>query len=543
MSVHTDIRSFPPMSTLGDCDSVIVQSQAQRTVGVTSDPTSLTTKKDNFNRGTIDFQFEVQGQQRYNPAQSYLVSNVELWVREPDVSNNLRPPNQGDLVAFAPDFMNSMVQSASFYIGGVCVSSVNDYVGLCSMIKYRTEYRKNWFDSLADAFYIIPEFGVRQAQISSNGGTDSIPWSQLGYSPNATVSSDGANPTMLTFADGVGTLPDIADVWGQFPNRTLVSFDAALNRIVGGIDPAQNFQGTTTLTMDAQYGAQNTPVNVVTANLQRIRDTNIKNTEVDRKHKIQILWVPPLGVMTCDQSLCASEFRLKIVPKNDKFGAIQTIGKTNTPREYVVLVNDTVMYNKIYRSDELFKDGDYALVLYEYEAQNKVLVTKRGQTSHNFTLPSSVVELSICFQSTDAGSSDNTEVPVTVFKNRNLSSTSLRHKIVTFAGITKPSTNYDSKWTGDTNNAVQRYYDHIQNISLDQYDAESFEQWLEFGPIYTTKMIRPEGDTSTSCQILVDFEDMTDEEPTEMFIVSKYRRLVKIKTQSGFAVGVTVVDD
>ena len=230
---------------------------------------------------------------------------------------------------------------------------------------------------------------------------------------------------------------------------------------------------------------------------------------------------------------------LKIIPKGDKYGAIQTLD-TNLSVEVAVQIKSLVLFNKIYRDTKSFDDGEYYLKLWDYDCQTKKLNLNSGQTASNFTVPSTTTEISLFAQSTTAGSRDNTYIPPSLFKSDNFSSDNIRHKTLTFANSTKPSVNYESNYTSKTQGIVQRYYSHIQHIDLDELSCENLNDWITNGGLYTTSFYRSEMDNSTQLQVLCDFGDMADE--TELFVICKMRKLCKIKIQDGFVVGVVLID-
>jgi len=547
----TDLKMLPTLDKLGLINSTTVEVAPQRQVAKTENGFTI---KDKWEKGLIDIQFNINGQKRWIPSKSYFKATARLSV------NDL-PPEAKHSIAFAESFMSNIIASCSFYIGNVCVSRMDDYVGQAQMILHRCNRDLNWLSTIGkDVYFLEPDFLNRQELSSSNGISIETEWFVLEdakgvkYDALQLVGFDATGPspadlhTAATFKKGTGgDLPDPLSIWipgiDQLTYKSTSPGSLAKNigdvaNITGTIGPITVNEYVVHLVQELELVPEDTiPVNDVS----RLRDDQTGETVKDRKNTIQIIFQLPLGIFNCKAVLPQGEFRFKITPKSDKLGAVQT-KLSVLPAGWKMDILDFTLVNTIFHDSTSFGDGTYYLALDEVEIQNKKLNGGASLTSHNFILPQSTHKIALFAQDTSAGSIESTGVPPSRFRVSQAGSTAdttsldIRHCQITFAGITKPSNLFESKFEeSDKNNRLtQRYLWHQQNCeNTGNGGAELYDDWLKRGWILMTDWTREKGDNSTQCQIQLDFGDLTTIDDVELFIVSFYRNICKVQVKNG----------
>ena len=528
-SIVKDIKILPTLSDYGLVNATTVEVEPQRRVG-SDDPTGLL--PDKWSRGLIDLQWSISSGKRWIPKSSYLKTTASLTV------NDLQP-SASDAITFASNFMNNLVSSCTFMIGNKVVSRIEDYVGQTSMVKYRCEKDLSWLSTIGrDVRFLIPSFSERQRRTSSDGHLKVTPYIALGYSDANTITSIDA--THIQFAQaGGGVLPPLNTTFSvgdrinyhQLPSPAAPFHSTKITAINAG---------TNTLTIEAL------PVGAVITMLQsamyRSRDSQDAQRPVDSKNIVQICWQLPMGIFDTDSILPQGDFRLKIVPKNDKIAGVETSSGALLPSGWKLNIIDFKLVNCVFSSTKAFADDDYYLILNEWNLQNRKLNPGASLTTHNWTLPSTTTKVVVFAQDSSSGSVEVPFIPPSVFKAQSVNTAlDLRHITLTFGGQTKPTSLFDSSFTEGVQNVTQRYLWNSQNNKLDVVGGETFEDWLDGGLIYATEFYRVAGDKSTQLQLQLDYGDMTNE--CEVFVAANCRNVVKISTEGGLVTQVLVQEN
>jgi len=527
-SIVKDIKILPTLSDYGLVNATTVEVEPQRRVG-SDDPTGLL--PDKWSRGLIDLQWSVSSGKRWIPKSSYLKTTAALTV------NDLQP-SASDAITFASNFMNNLVSSCTFMIGNKVVSRIEDYVGQTSMVKYRCEKDLSWLSTIGrDVRFIIPSFGERQRRTASDGHLKDTPYTALGYDDNNTITSVDA--THIQFAQGAGgVLPALNttfSVGDRITYKQLISPGANFHSAkITGID-----NGTNILTLEAPGVPVAAAITMLFSEMYRSRDSQDAPRPVDAKNIVQICWQLPMGIFDTEAILPQGEFRLKIVPKNDKIAGVETSTGAPLPAGWKLNIIDFKLVNCIFSSTKAFADSDYYLVLNEWQLQNRKLNPGASLTTHNWTLPSTTTKIVVFAQDSSSGSVEVPHIPPSVFKAQTINTAlDLRHITLTFGGQTKPTSLFDSSFTEGVQNVTQRYFWNSQNNRLDVVGGETFESWLDGGLIYATEFYRVAGDKSTQLQLQLDYGDMTNE--CEVFVAANCRNVVKISTEGGLVTQVLV---
>jgi len=167
-----------------------------------------------------------------------------------------------------------------------------------------------------------------------------------------------------------------------------------------------------------------------------------------------------------------------------------------------------------------------------------------------FSVPPSTFALTIFLQ--DNASGQNALIPPSMFKAQDNSDLALQNIQVTYANITKPSTNWQSGYgvaiSGagiftfpGINKLEQRYHDSYEECGLDVRSSgcETFYDWLQRGPFYCFSYEKDVANKSTEVQITSVYSAGSASTSCRMFIAAHYRKTVQITTSNGLVVNVS----
>ena len=188
---------------------------------------------------------------------------------------------------------------------------------------------------------------------------------------------------------------------------------------------------------------------------------------------------------------------------------------------------------------------------------NKSLAS--GAQNIDFIIPPSTKKIAIYIQDTAAGS--DTRIPLSRFKSRQYTSTGksllnefgpwahtfdeeLHSLQITFAGITKPMSNFMNASGGDikdatTNSMLQRWVMTNQNNDSD-FNSEKYHDWLSMGPYYLFDFSRDANNTGTYLQVKINYANSqlpnkgtsrtdTSKSDINVYVCSLYERNVGLK--------------
>jgi hypothetical protein len=188
---------------------------------------------------------------------------------------------------------------------------------------------------------------------------------------------------------------------------------------------------------------------------------------------------------------------------------------------------------------------------------NKSLAS--GAQNIDFIIPPSTKKIAIYIQDTAAGS--DSRLPLSRFKARQYTRNSkailnqygpwahtfdeeLRSLQITFAGITKPMSNFMNASGGDikdatTNSMLQRWVMTNQNNDSD-FNSEKYHDWLSMGPYYLFDFSRDANNTGTYLQVKINYASNelpnkginrtdTTKSDINVYVCSLYERNVGLK--------------
>lgn len=526
--VITNLQRLPSIQQLGLTDSNIMEVSPNRNITLTNP------LEDSWENGVINYNFSIPSSQgyRWSPDTSYFRADVKVVIK--DGSPTGRAPVASDDFALASDFMNSIINNASVYIGEVAVSTITQFCGESSILRIRLSKTKNWLDSVGRySYFIDSSFIQRQnAIISDASAYRSSDVEALGYVDDNEMKVDA---NVVTITDGSSTALSSPSPW--LPGDTITYLDTAgPTRVEGTVSAVDvtTTPGTTVLTLTSSPGdATNNDLDVVLP--IRIRDTNVLVVPSDGHSDLQVLFRPPLGIFNCNSVIPATNsVRISLFP-GSKSSAIQTLN--NNPDNFdniLVLIKQCYFYAHMFKDTKNFASGNYFIMCEETNIQNKTLNVGSvpSDTTHQFVIPSSTVSVSVWASSTDVGK-ESSSTPPTVFSNKDQSSRDITSLMLTYAGQQKPTQLYKTKFDSSSNQLIQRYQETQLNCNMAERGGEDYNTWLENGNLYHTNFVRSSTDKSTALTLQVSFAEIPETTKTQIFVASMYRKLTKITINNG----------
>lgn len=528
------------MSPAGSTEGTWMEISCQRTVA-----------ENEYGKGLQDFNWSVSAPSVWFPSKSYFRYSLELYGPGDPTTNppTKNPPKVSDQLAFAENCVSNSITNAYMYAGGQVVSSVVNSLPQCAAVCYRTGKTAAWMRSQGSSYAQHGTLSERIAAVSAttSGGA---PTGLSGfddnreevYKPvatsNAATIEVQAGPILVSGATGAGTAT-------AFREGTA---DAGVKVIVGGLTfvivSVATDGGSGIQTITVKLGdVVGTFTAAATADWYAIRRT----TRSDQaRHKIDVLYQPPLGALQVDQAMGSGSYKISLSPDpNYRLSMIETkdpgYALAGTSTRYQVIVKDVKLY--ICTAKLSIPDSIVQLDLMEYAAFSKVMNAKSQNLS--FTIPASTETIYVALQSPSAGS--NPAFPPNRFVANNDSDLNLESIQITYANQVKTQTRWTSEFSAGTNKLVQLYNMSLQETHRDSSPggAESFNQWLDRGPLYAFRFDRDAQARDTEMTIQISYKDSeagTFDQQSKLFIIAEYRRLVELTHSNGQVVQVIARD-
>jgi hypothetical protein len=329
----------------------------------------------------------------------------------------------------------------------------------------------------------------------------------------------------LIGVDGVNTNFQLSDVGNQ------ISIDGKLYTIQSQYLPNR-------ITIFPPLPAVLAPTN----NFYGLRRNKVRSTQA--RNKLYFCYKPPVGIFDLEEShmLGAGEYKVRLTPaSNWKTSFVQSL-KNNAVygTDFNIRIEDVKFY--YFADKSSIPDDSYFLHLNEVLTQAKPYAN-----SLQFSIPSSSFAISVFIQSNAVFS--NTKYSQSLFKtalDEDLTLTSIQ---LTYAGITKTATSYQSDFTVPAINSVpgamlisnidllqQRYaetYSYLNNSY-----PESFKDYLKNGAVYHFDFSRDASNKSTEVQLLTTYKNAPVD--AKLFLVAWYRNTVSYTTSNGSIVSTMV---
>lgn len=497
----------------------------------------------NFPLGVIEFPFSVGRPNAWVPAKSYFRISSTIY-GAPAAGPVASAPVVREMIAFADNAVGNMFDNAYVRSNNVEISSISQGLAQASALSARLGESHSWLKSLGSG-----------AELNKANFTDRVMY----------TSED-------TYADGYfGAKNEMyRPTAAGFFNDAEVSIDASSGVITGantlfltgmpnsatGAPTGESVVSGDILVIDGvYYPIIDTPSDektMTTANLLSGDIDDFKNWYIIRKDdmrapqansQVYSLWRPPIGLFSYSEGLGSGEYRIQLNPNsNYLLTSVETKNPDFVPSAdglsgtYSMVVNDVRFYAYIEKVS--IPDSIQDLSLMEYQVQSKP-----WSNNLQFSISPYTRAITIFVQDVTAGASPL--CPPSMFKVLDNSDLKLATIQVSYAGMTKPSTAWQSSFYNGSDQLQQRYRDTYEDIGRAD-GAESYCDWLQRGPIYHFNFERDASNRATEVMVNTTFTGLPNGPGTglgstglaRVFCVSHFQRNVQITTAGGSIVNV-----
>lgn len=512
---------------------------------------------DAFTQGVQDFPFSVGTPNVWYPKKSYFKVEMSLYN---DAVGTTIPLTPAALTAFADNAVGNLYDNVYFRGGEQDMSSLTQYCAQASALKVRLNGTLPWLKSMGAGTAINEaSFMKRMLAVSQYPGANALAptvtqasMTSIGayddrevYRPCAdadfkTCSVEIAATGIVT---GVSTLFLTGMPLGTAPSGGSVLPGDIL--VADGVAYELVFRAGQTNTQCYVSPAPAVAI-AATMNWFIVRADTIRAPQ--SFNTVFALWQPPIGIFDYDEELGSGNFRIQLNPNSSyQLNAVET-KNTLAAQPYKLVINSVRFY--AYIEKKSLPDSSRDLFLNELSIQSKPY-----NSNLQFSVPPSTHAISIFVQ--DASSGSNPRIPPSMFKVLDNGDLYLQNIQLNYSGITKPSTNWESKYQSSvtavgaltrssTLELQQRYHDSYEEsgLAIELGGMETLTDWLRRGPFYHFTFMRDVNNKSTEVQLNTVFTNPAGAggtaglQASRVFIVAHYRNTVQVVTANGLIVSV-----
>jgi hypothetical protein len=265
------------------------------------------------------------------------------------------------------------------------------------------------------------------------------------------------------------------------------------------------------------------------------------------------IWQPALGIFDVADPLGAGEYSISLNPNQDyEFCAVDsgpavaatpyTKNSASGVNTFRVRVVNMRFYACLVRAN-LPSSGTETLYLEEMSVQNVNVKASGGGANVNeeFNFPSSTHALSMFLQGTTAGKT--TSLPPSKFHvaGYDLNALSLMNYQIQYGNLTKPTIAYESTYSSTSNTLQQRYINTMLESGqfFSEAGGETFNQWLERGPLIHETFVKAADNLATRAQIQANYAQLSAD--ARLYVIAHYTTTVQITRTNGMVSNVTLV--
>ena len=473
---------------------------------------------DQFPRGVQDWPFTIGGSWAWVPNRSYFRVGLTL------TGQGGTPPIVPENLALADNVCANMYNNCYFRAGQQDVSSIVSYLPQAAQVKNRLTKSGAWTRSVGKSAYgQDPSFASRINTISKDGVAVGSERRLLGLDATETATITIAIDGTCTL--GAGYVLD-SDYKIEAGDRLLLTVPATntVDTFIVETAPTDNV-GTGMVVSPAPAVQIDNATAVVL----------IKKAKTAQRQTVYVHWVPPVGIFDSGRPMGSGDYRVSLNPEsNYKRAAVQALQSLAPGVDFDLVVEDISFFVSLVRVN-VPPTMSEKLELTEIMIQTKAC-TDAQNNQLEFTVPPSCYGICVYVQGSTAGSATN--LPPSLFKTTDNSSNQLENIQITYSNVSKPSTNWSSKFSDTENYLTQRYLDCVSESGLVFNDGgcETFEEYTERGAIVFYRFLRDRSDRSTHCTVNVKHTNLLL--PANLHVAALYRRVAQVTTNSGRVVDV-----
>ena len=258
------------------------------------------------------------------------------------------------------------------------------------------------------------------------------------------------------------------------------------------------------------------------------------------KNTIYVCWQPPIGLFKHGGHLGSGKYELNLSPNSEyKTACVETKNPNYVvDTSYSLTINDVSFLAYVEKISVPPSVQDIPLL--EYQVQSSP-----WKNQLQFLVSPYTEALTFFIQDKDAGQS--ALLPPSMFKCLNNSDLRLKSIQVSFAGMTKPNTIWESSFFDGDNKFQQRYQNSYQESGqdLDLVGCESYHDYLQRGPFYHFSFVRDRNFRATMVSVNTTFNGLAGG-PTSglegtngsalLYCISHYRTTARVTHADGVAV-------
>ena len=517
-----------------------------------------------FSGAPIVFRFENSGEKWWLPSKSYIRMRCKLTK-----ADGTTPLTVSDDIAPNFGLASNLFQSMDFQIANKVVSRCTDYVAQVDALKKRLHKSKSWMDSIgASTNFWESDFKTRQQQVCSDGRlvTDVVNppdmtvknRMMLGFDENGATNKNSmtydTTTGLVTFAkNGGADLPDVSTIYPAGSYFCVISGQPTEN--IGNAIPHKVLSSTaTTLTIapsslggDVAGGSNITPnfgSNIIWGKVEYSYDDSAVQ-EARRVSEFELVFQPPMGIFDLKEALPLGQYTLNMNPQVASEVLKRSIESSlgaKTSADFSFEVTSMNFYCATLEGPRV-DNLSYLLDLKHTRCQ-AVDIDNREFGQKNLDVSSSTQQVTIAYQDIRAGSDTRISSSKLRSYNTNVSvpvENTLNRWFFQYAGVSRPSPDYDGELSSGKDFTVQKYVDTQLN-SQAYYDVGGTEPIVEFhenGSYYHYQTPKDGSDKSTRLTVSQQFSASTiDIKNTRLLVFDHSSQVARIQIQDSRVVNV-----
>ena len=482
-----------------------------------------------FSGGTIEYQWNISGDEYYVPARSY------IRLRGRVTKANGDQLGVADFTAPAMDFVANLFSTGSLLLKNKELSKVDDFMAQISMLETRMSKSNNWMNNAGISLrWLDDELENRINDISVDGSNrTNLTRLGLGYDAITTIQIVAGVNNLGTAVFDLGVVVVLSTVWRI--GDVLKVADTKEYTVISIDDGAQ------TLGLGGTTVAQAAGV----TNFYRIRSSNLER-QPRRVREFECIWIPPMSVNKLPTALPAGSYKLRLTPYSgsefkirsiESKGLVTKIASPAAGANFDVQV-DSMFYYIATMLGPRIEDKTYFLDLDQTHLTTEDF-TGMGDQQKTFSVSANTYAITVAFQSSSTGS--DTRFNASRFKIEGNDDEKLTKIQVNYASQSKPDPQADPRFTDLRDYMDQRYADSILYSGMYFDDPESKTRWLSRGPYYHLPFPKDADDKSTRVIVRWAFTGATAT-GAKLLLFSHSKKMATIVIKGGQVQSVNLED-
>lgn len=505
------------------------------------DPTSLS-----FPKGNIHFYWNLAGNKVYIPSMSYFTMRLKLTKNGDDVIT------RKDGLVPSMFLAHNLFQQVSVKLGGVEVSTLNDYVPEVAALKNRIGVSETRRAFRGHALNLEQACALERGEAVFRDGVEYgkvcgfYDLEQLVTDPdnNILYSIDQGTPDLVIEGLTAEQVLNLGRILGNDP-ITIETDDAEnndfLNCNIASFQPGgDGISFEITLSENWVYDAiDSAPIDDKVKIATKTRPTR-------RSEDLEVIFNPPLGFFEIGEWITGETQTTFYPQSSDKYQtfAFESLLPINSAVQNTDYAIEIVDFKLRLCTGDLSKplSGSFDFVLNECSLQKRALTTSALSTKTFNVRPNSHM-LTLAVQASDAGFDQRT--PKTKFKTILNTELDVRTFYVKYKGVQKPQPNPDLRQVTGLDYFKRSYYENlVQSGAIVKDNHETYEDFIERGPFFCLRF--PEDNLSEVANVSISFESpfvAEDRRGVELLLFDHFTNSFSMKVNKGVLVEVKAVSN